>query len=48
MTDLEYECPKCEATGTLAPVVVDLCVEHWTSCEECGHRMKFNLAGMRA
>ena len=48
MADLEYECPKCGATGTLAPVVVDLCAEHRRDCEECGHRMKFDLAGTRA
>lgn len=40
-----WECPECGTVNTLDPAVVSLCVEHWTSCEQCGEQWAFNLAG---
>lgn len=40
-----WECPECGEENELDPSVVELCVEHWTTCEECGNRVAFDLAG---
>ena len=45
MTEYTYICDDCGTENGLAPAVVELCSEHWTDCDECGSRWKFNLSG---
>jgi len=40
-----FECMRCGAFNELDPAVVELCVEHWTSCDECGKRQALKLRG---
>lgn len=43
-----WECPECGTENEVDPAVVDLCVEHWTPCTECGNRVALKLRGKSA
>lgn len=43
--EYSWECPDCGEENEVDPAVVELCSEHWTSCNDCGERYSLNLSG---